>query len=363
LQSGWVGGEMWIPDKSYARLGLAPGWWAASPEMEAFFVEASAPQTMGPGEGLPGLVWETKRAHWIDVTATKREGPRIDTARQVGFAAGVAMPVLADGTVVAILGFFADHRRTEDDRWTDVLSAIAAQLGPVLMRKRAEDELSRQAIELARSNADLKLFAELTAHELQQPLHAVVATLGRALDDADGRDALVATALSSARRLEDSINGLLRYATVGEPEKHAVSGDAVVDQALADLALELEAAGGEIVRQPLPTVDADPAQLRAVFRNLFSNAVRYRSGEPLRIEIGSADGALYVRDNGRGIDPIDHRRVFELFRRGASAGDVDGIGIGLALARRIVEAHGGELWLESAAGQGTTFFFTLTPSA
>ncbi len=363
VQSGWVAGEMWIPDKGYARLGLAPGWWAASPEMEAFFVEASAPQTMGSGEGLPGLVWETKRAAWIDVATTKREGPRIDTARRVGFAAGVAMPVLAEGEVVAILGFFADHRRTEDDRWTDVLSAIAAQLGPVLLRKRAEDELARQAIELARSNADLKLFAELTAHELQQPLHAVVATLGRALDGSQDRDELLATALSSARRLEDSINALLRYATVGEPETRTVSADDIVGQAIADLEFELEGAGAEVVRKPLPTLDADPAQLRAVFRNLLSNAVRYRSSEPLRIEIGAADRALYVRDNGRGIDPIDHRRVFELFRRGASAGDVDGIGIGLSLARRIVEAHDGELWLESAPGHGTTFFFTLASTA
>ena len=107
VQSGWVAGEMWIPDASYARLELAPGWWAASPEMEAFFVEASAPQTMGPGEGLPGLVWQTRAAAWVDVTTTKREGPRIDTARRVGFAAGVAMPVLAlIFSAVGILGAY-----------------------------------------------------------------------------------------------------------------------------------------------------------------------------------------------------------------------------------------------------------------
>jgi signal transduction histidine kinase len=106
-------------------------------------------------------------------------------------------------------------------------------------------------------------------------------------------------------------------------------------------------------------VEADAAQLRAVFHNLLANAIRYRSDEPLRIEVGTAGDALYVRDNGRGIDPHDHERVFELFRRGASAGDVEGVGIGLALSRRIVEAHGGELWLESAPGRGTTFFFTL----
>jgi PAS domain S-box-containing protein len=360
-ESGWVAGEMWIPGDDCARLELAPGWWAASPEMEAFFVEASAPQTMGPGEGLPGLVWQTQQPAWVDVVTTRREGPRIDTARRIGFAAGVAMPVLAEGEVVAVLGFFADHRRTEDDRWTDVLAAIAAQLGPVLLRKRAEEELSRQAIALARSNADLRLFAELTAHELQQPLHAIVRMLAQAVEGrADRADsALLETALGSAHRLQDSIDGLLRYASVGKTQTQTIAAGEIVDQALADLSVELDAAAAVVRREPLPRVEADPAQLRSVFHNLIANAIRYRTDRPLRIEIGLADGALYVRDNGRGIDSVDHQRVFELFRRGGSAGEVDGVGIGLALARRIVEAHGGELWLESEPKQGTTFFFTV----
>jgi PAS domain S-box-containing protein len=82
-ESGWVAGEMWIPDDDCARLKLAPGWWAAAPDMEAFFLEASAPQTMGPGEGLPGLVWQTQQPAWVDVVTTRREGPRIDTARRI----------------------------------------------------------------------------------------------------------------------------------------------------------------------------------------------------------------------------------------------------------------------------------------
>jgi signal transduction histidine kinase len=328
-------------------------------DMEKFFVEASAPQTMAAGEGLPGTVWRDKRAVWIDVTTTRRQGPRIETAKKVGFAAGVAVPVLAEGEVVAVLGFFADHRRTEDERWTTVLSAIAAQLGPVLARKRAEDELARQAVELARSNADLRLFAELTAHELQQPLHAVIHFLRQALEESSDRVALLEPALSSALRLQDSIEGLLRYASVGKPARRPISTDGVLEEAIADLRLELTDAGAEVARRPLPSVDADPAQLRAVFHNLLSNAIRYRSTRPLRIEIGSAEGALYVRDNGRGIDPRDHARIFELFARGGSAEDVDGIGLGLALARRIVEAHEGELWLESGPGAGTTFFLRL----
>lgn len=361
VEAGWVAGEMWVPNAERTHLELGPGWWAASPEMEEFFVKASAPQTMALGEGLPGMVWRDRRAVWIDVTTTKRQGPRIDTARKVGFAAGVAVPVMAGADeVVAVLGFFADHRRVEDERWTNVLSAIAAQLGPVLSRKRAEDELARQAVELARSNADLRLFAELAAHELQQPLHAVVLRLAQGLAGPADRDELLESALGSARRLQDSIDGLLRYATVGEPARQTVLADEIADQALADLSLELENARAEVVRQPLPSVEGDATQLRVVFHNLLSNAIRYRSSEPLQVELGTLGCALFVRDNGRGIDPVDHARVFELFRRGSSAGDVDGVGIGLSLSRRIVEAHGGELWLESEPGAGTTFFFTVS---
>jgi PAS domain S-box-containing protein len=362
VASGWVAGEIWIPNTDCAVLELGPGWWAASPEMEEFFVAASAPQTMAPGEGLPGMVWRDKRAVWIDVTTTKRLGPRIETAKRVGFAAGVAVPVLSEGEVVAVLGFFADHRRTEDERWTNVLSAIAAQLGPVLSQKRAEDELARQAVELARSNADLRLFAELTAHELQQPLHGVIHFLRQAVEQS-GPSPLLEPALSSAERLQDSIDGLLRYASVGKPSLRSTSADQVVAQALADLTLEMTEAGAEVERHPLPSVDADPAQLRAVFHNLISNAIRYRSTEPLRIEIGSSAGTIYVRDNGRGIDARDQERIFTLFARGGSSEDTDGVGIGLALARRIVEAHEAKLWLESAPGAGTTFFLRFPPAA
>src|SRR4029453_18049113 len=207
---------------------------------------------------------------------------------------------------------------------------------------------------------DLRLFGELTAHELQQPLHAIVRMLAQAVEGrADG--ALLETALSSAHRLQDSIEGLLRYASVGKTQTQTIAADEIVEQALADLSVELDAAAAEVLRNPLPRVEADPTQLRSVFQNLIANAIRYRSDEPLRLEIGLADGALYVRDNGRGIDPGDHQRGFGFFRGGGAAGGVEGVGVGsgLGVARRIVEAHGGELWLESEPRRGTTFFFTV----
>jgi len=359
-QTGWVAGEMWMPDADCVQLRLAPGWWAASPEQERFFRDVSSKLAYRFDEGLPGMVWQSKQPFWIDVTTTDLQGPRIRTALEVGFVGGVGVPVLANDEVVAVLGFFRDRVHADDELWTASLSTIAAQLGPVFLRKRAEEQLAAQAIELANSNAELRRFAQLTAHELHQPLQSIIYSLEHSGNvAAEG-------AIASARRLQESIEGLLRYASVGQPHKESVPTATVVDEVLADLSYDLERAEADVVRHDLPAVEANAAQLRNVFLNLISNAVRYRSAEPLRIEIGAErepDAVrMYVRDNGVGVDARDGKRIFELFNRGASASDVEGLGIGLALTRRIVEAHRGEIWLESEPGRGSTFLFRLPAS-
>ena len=363
--TGWSAGEMWVPDATGTRLELSPGWWATSSTQQTFLREVSSGLTLAPGEGLPGTVWRLKRPVWVDIAAGDLGGPRRGAARAAGFAVGVGLPVLAGEEVVAVLGFFADRRHPEDERWTLSLSAIAAQLGPVLLRKRAEDQLAQQATELARSNAELHSFAELLAHELQQPLDSIVRTLGHATEEAltGEREQLLATARGSAQRLQESIGGLLRYASVGCPRAQQVEATVILDQALEDLSFELERTEAEVVRHRLPAVQADAVQLRSVLHNLLANAVRYRSSKRLTVEIGAGrergQALLFVRDNGRGIESSDCERIFELFDRGTSATDVEGVGLGLALCRRVVEAHGGRIWVESEPGGGSTFFFTL----
>jgi PAS domain S-box-containing protein len=351
-ETGWSAGEMWIADATSTRLELSSR-------------DDGPVQTLALGEGLPGRVWQTRRPEWVDVESGELKGPRGAETHVARFAVGVGVPVLADEDVVAVLSFFADRRRPDDERWTRSLSAIAAQLGPVLLRKRAEDQLAQQAIALARSNADLHSFAELLVHELQQPLHSIVRTLSRATDEtlAAQRPQLLATASGSAKRLQESIDALLRYASVGRPRAEPVETAAIVDDALEDLAVELSDVGAEVIRLQLPAVEVDRAQLRTVLQNLIVNAVRYRSAERLRIEVGARRGRgeamLFVRDNGRGIEPAERERIFELFDRGASSTDDEGIGLGLAVCRHIVEAHGGRIWVESEPGSGSTFIFTL----
>ena len=363
-QTGWSAGEMWAPDASSSKLVLLPGWWASSAAQEVFFGDVSTAITYGPGEGLHGNVWQSKRPLWVDITAGDLIGPRRAAAQKAGFVVGVGLPVLAGGEVVAVLGFFADRRHPDDERWTRSLTAIAAQLGPVLLRKRAEGQLAQQATELARSNGELHRFAELLAHEVQQPLDSIVRTLGRArTETAVAQADSLASALDSTQRLQGLIEGLLRYASVGRPRSERIELSPSVDDALEDLSVELEGLDVDVIRHALPSILGDRVQIRAVFRNLIANAIRYRESHRLTIEIGARRendrASVFVRDNGRGVDHAQHESIFVLFERGAASDDIAGAGIGLALCRRIVEAHGGRIWVESSPGRGSTFFFSL----
>jgi PAS domain S-box-containing protein len=363
--TGWSGGEMWVPDGTGTRLELNPGAWATSSTPHTAFRDVSSALTLGLGEGLPGTVWQSRRPVWVDIAAGELGGPRADAARAAGFAAGVGVPVFAGEKIVAVLVFFADRRRADDERWTKSLSAIASQLGPVLLHKRAEDQLAEQATELARSNAELHSFAELLAHELQQPLHSIVRMLGHPTQDTPGteRERVLETARESAQRLEESIDGLLRYASVGRPRPEKVDAAVILGEALDDLYFEFERVHAEVVRRALPAVEADAVQLRTVLHNLLSNSIRYRGARRLTVEISSrpepGEAVIFVRDNGRGVKSGDRDRIFEMFDRGTSVSDIEGIGLGLTLCRRIVEAHGGRIWVESDPGGGSTFLFTL----
>ena len=137
----------------------------------------------------------------------------------------------------------------------------------------------------------------------------------------------------------------------------------MLEEALADLETAIEESGATVERGPLPTVAADPAELKQLFQNLVSNALKFRGPAPPRLEIGSEpDGdfrRVWVRDNGVGIPAEDQSRVFELFERLQGRSEAPGSGIGLAIAKKVVERHGGRIWVESQPGRGSTFYFTL----
>lgn len=262
----------------------------------------------------------------------------------------------ADGTIIGMLGMFEDI--TEQKEAEQALRA-------------ASDALDLKAAELARSNRDLEQFAYIASHDLQEPLRSVAAYLdllarryGDRFDE-DGTEFL-AFATDGARRMQRMIRDLLAYSRVGTRgrEFEPTAADAALDTALVTLQLAVEDAGAVITRDPLPTVEADPAQLTGLFQNLLANAVKFHRPDvaPLvHVRAQATDGAwqFAVTDNGIGIPQDQRDRIFGLFQRLHPAREHAGSGIGLAICKRIVERHGGRIWVESAPGTGSTFFFTL----
>jgi chemotaxis family two-component system sensor kinase Cph1 len=237
-------------------------------------------------------------------------------------------------------------------------------------RKQAEAELKRRAAELARSNAELEQFAYVASHDLQDPLRMVasytqlLAKRYRGKLDSDA-DEFIAYAVEGATRMQGLINDLLAFSRVGTSGSRREPTDCsgVLGRVLTDLKVTIEESGAVVTHGTLPEVMGDAAQLRQVFQNLISNAIKFRGQEPPRIHVScerSGDDWLFsVRDNGIGIDPQYADRIFAIFQRLHSKAEYPGTGIGLAICRRVVERQGGRIWLESEPGKGSTFFFTL----
>ncbi|MBZ5600825.1 MAG: DUF4118 domain-containing protein [Acidobacteriia bacterium] len=231
--------------------------------------------------------------------------------------------------------------------------------------------LLRQADELARSNTDLQQFAYIASHDLQEPLRLIgiySELLKRRYGsriDAEA-DTFLGVIVDGVRRMETLVRDLLSYSHVihgaDKDEAEEVAVRDAVEDATANLAALIRETGATIHCESLPVLVCDRLEITQVLQNLLSNALKYRGDAPPRIEIGSGMNAgeslIWVRDNGIGIKPDYHETIFHPFKR-LHGREYPGTGIGLALCRRIVERAGGRIWLESEAGSGTTFFFTL----
>ncbi len=270
------------------------------------------------------------------------------------------------------------YRRKDNSRVPVLLSVSplpGVNGGPGGFLGLAQDISRLKALEeeLTRSNRDLEHFAYIASHDLRQPLRMVMSYLGlieRKLDGVlEGEVAeFFEFAINGARRMDAMINGLLEYSRVGrgKPRFESVAiGDAVAD-AVALLDIVVHETGGRVtVAQDLPVVEGDRSELIRLFQNLIGNALKY--GVPdrppeVRIETRAGSGAervIAVADNGRGIAAENFERIFSMFQRLVRDGEVEGTGIGLTVCRRIVEHHGGRIWLDSALGVGTTFFIAL----
>jgi signal transduction histidine kinase len=214
-----------------------------------------------------------------------------------------------------------------------------------------------------RMEADLRRYADVVAHDLSEPIAGIallVRMLERRAEEPPSAEVL-RQLRAGTERARDLIEGVLVYAQAGELATGRVALGRLVAEVAEDLRPSLERAGATLEIGELPEVHGDPRQLRRVLQNLVGNAVKFRADEPLRVEVSalrdSQEWVVTVRDNGVGVDPDQATRIFGMFSRANSARE--GAGIGLAVCRRIVEAHGGRIWVEATDGGGSAFRFTI----
>lgn len=252
-------------------------------------------------------------------------------------------------------------------------SFVLAAIIDITERKKIEAEMKQSIDDLARSNKELEQFAYVASHDLQEPLRMVssyVQLLARRYQgklDSDA-DEFIAFAVDGAGRMKVLINDLLAFSRVGTRggELVPIMLEDVLNRVIRTLQLAIDESKAVITHDSLPQVMADQGQMLQLFQNLIGNALKFRSDKPPEIHIGvrreKDQWLVYVRDNGIGIDAQFWERIFIIFQRLHTRDEYQGTGIGLAICRKIIERHGGRIWVESEVEKGSTFYFTLNPA-
>ena len=281
----------------------------------------------------------------------------------------LGVPLKREGKVVGMVAVAnKPSGYTQEDR--DSLIRLAAVMAVSQEHRRAVLNLKKVTAELERSNRELEQFASVASHDLQEPLRMVASFTQLLARRYEGKldasaDKFIGYAVDGANRLQRMINDLLAYSRVsvrGKPFA-PVECEAALEGVLANLRLTFEENGAIVTHDPLPTVSSDVSQLVQLLQNLIGNAIKFRSREPPRIHISAErqpdEWVFAVRDNGIGMDRHHRERIFVIFQRLHTREEYTGTGIGLAVCKKIVERHGGRIWVESEPDKGSTFYFTI----
>ncbi|MCZ6535446.1 MAG: GAF domain-containing protein, partial [Chloroflexi bacterium] len=332
--------------------------------------------------GIAGPAFLTGKPIVIDnYPSDPRAAPHIV---KTGLQSMVAFPVKVGGRTLGTLNIDSwqpNHFTPERVRH---VTAVADEIGALLENarlqeeaylhaeelKRANEALDSRAQDLARSNADLEQFAYVASHDLQEPLRMISSYSGllsqRYKDklDTDAADFL-GYITDGASRMQRLIQDLLAYSRAGSEDSDLVLVDCeeVLARVGSNLRLTIQESNAEVSHDPLPSVHGNFTQLCQLFQNLIGNAVKFRGDQPPQIHVGvesQGDHWLFsVRDNGIGISLQYKERIFTIFQRLHTKEEYPGTGIGLAICKKIVEKHGGNIYVESETGKGSTFYFTL----
>ncbi|UTF55065.1 PAS domain S-box protein [Natronosalvus rutilus] len=303
---------------------------------------------------------------------TRFQGPDLLTDHDV--SSSISTIVGSANDPWGILGVHDTSHRSFTDEDVNFVQSVANILAETIERTEYRAELEGTIDRLEDSNERLEQFAYAASHDLQEPLRMVSSYLqlierryGDDLDE-DGEEFLE-FAVDGADRMREMIDGLLQYSridTQGAPLEPVDAGEAL-EEALANLEVRVVETDAMITADPMPWVRADGSQLRQVFQNLLANALTYAGDAPPRVHVSAerdeSDWTISVRDEGIGIEPRETDRIFDVFNRAHSREEDTGTGIGLAICQRVLERHGGKIWVDSEPGEGATFSFTLPAAA
>jgi signal transduction histidine kinase len=366
---GWQVGALWIADPQANTLRCAEVWQSSAIQTREF-LENSRATMLSKGVGLPGRVWSQSEPLWISDALQDKSFRRSEAAAKAGLRAAVALPLWVGQDFFGVLEFFSRKTQSRSEAVLDMLSTVGTQLSLFIERTRAEEQLHLTSANLQRSNTDLQQFAYVASHDLFEPLRMITSYLQllsqrcQSKLDPQGQE-FIRFAVEGARRMNALIHDLLAYSRVDIRGRafEPVECQQAFDAAIANLKVAIEESGAVIAHGPLPRVLGDAVQLTQVFQNLLGNAIKFRGPRPPQIEVNAhphnGEWLFLVRDNGIGIDPKFFDRIFIIFQRLHTREQYAGTGLGLAICKKIIERHGGRIWVESTPGSGSTFLFTL----
>ncbi|TML56954.1 MAG: PAS domain S-box protein [Actinobacteria bacterium] len=369
---GWDLGALWRDDREAGVLRCIEMWRKESVEVPDFEA-ASRESTLKPGVGLPGRAWLSRKPAFIPDVVQDANFLRAPIAAREGLHAALAIPILLGGEVLGVMEFFSHEIRRPDPNLLNIMATIGSQIGQFIERKRAEDALHRAQAELAHVTRVATL-GELTAsiaHEINQPLAAVVNNATAcvhwlAAQNLEEARQSAEAVIADGHRAGEIIARIRALATKAPSRKDWVDVNETILEVVALARSEVQSNGVSLrarLAEDLPLILGDRIQLQQVLLNLIINAIEAMnevSDAPRELFITSAkddsQGMLVaVRDSGPGLDPGGLDRLFHAFYTTKP----QGMGMGLAISRSIVEAHGGRLWATANVPRGAVFQFTL----